>query len=77
MAEILSFDAGILTLLFQPSRRGGGAAWPRPQFEFTSEIFRSLAAFLEAIANHVQELIHRHPCRLRFIGVEILESFGP
>jgi hypothetical protein len=78
MAEILDFfDSGILSLLFQPLRRGGGTAWPTPQGELTSEIFRSLAAFLESLANHVQELVHRHPRRLRFVGVEIPESFGP
>jgi hypothetical protein len=78
MAEIRNFfGAGILTLLFQPLRRGGGTAWPTLQDELTSEIFRSLAAFVEAVANHVQELIHRHPRRLRFVGVENPESLGP
>jgi hypothetical protein len=65
------------SLPVQPLRKGGGTAPPTSRYELTSELFGSLPAFLEAVANHVQKLVYRHPHRLRFVGVEIPEGLGP
>jgi hypothetical protein len=50
---------------------------PELRSSLAPEVFGSLTAFVETVADQIQKLIYRHSGGLRFGGVEISENLGP